>query len=433
MFAIAVYDSNKRCGLLLRDHLGIKPLFLLKAPFGVAFASEAKAFHSLDQFGIYHPRQAASPLSPEATETATIGTYWEIPPGGKVEISAGTVVRVSQRAFNGIALRARTTKDTSPSVVLYDLLTEVVTAQMPESWDVGLLCSGGIDSMVITHIAQQVALKRHQRVRAYVLGHVAGSSDVATATWACAHRAVPIECCQVLLDTNDLIAGMSSAVRFTETFEPNVVRNSALAYHIFKRLAADGIRVALCGEGADELFWGYADFATLEGQEAAQTELMESLLRDLHKTQLCRVDRMSMAHSVEARVPFLDERIVSFARELEPADKNLRVFDRWLGKKVLRQAFSDVLPDGIVFRRKMTFSSGANFGDVTMNDNRLNQCILDTNLVTPREMDDLQKSFPLALPLLTPERALYLKLFLGFGYRVPEAYRPPVVAQLERN
>ena len=127
-----------------------------------------------------------------------------------------------------------------------------------------------------------------------------------------------------------------------------------------RQIAADGFRVAFCGEGADELFWGYADFANAADPEDLSTRLMT----DLHRPNFKRVDRIGMAHTVEVRVPLLDESVVSFSQKLSSEAKLLTTCGIWLGKRILREAYAEILPDQVVLRRKATLAYGAGFGGV---------------------------------------------------------------------
>jgi asparagine synthase (glutamine-hydrolysing) len=111
-----------------------------------------------------------------------------------------------------------------------------------------------------------------------------------------------------------------------------------------------GIKVVLVGDGSDELFAGYDLFR----QHPDPVALMRYRLMNLHRTDLQRVDRVSMLHSVEARVPFLDRAVVDFAWNL-PLEYKLRDgTEKW----VLRQAISDLLPDYLAWRPKIRMPQG---------------------------------------------------------------------------
>ena len=124
------------------------------------------------------------------------------------------------------------------------------------------------------------------------------------------------------------------------------------------RLAKEaGAKVVLCGEGSDEIFGGYKAVRRMsfdELQEASWT-----LLNNLHKTELQRLDRMTMAVSLEARVPFMDRDLVEYALNLPSSVKIVETADRHVEKWILRKAFEGILPDEIVWREKEPFDQGS--------------------------------------------------------------------------
>jgi asparagine synthase (glutamine-hydrolysing) len=111
----------------------------------------------------------------------------------------------------------------------------------------------------------------------------------------------------------------------------------------------------LNGEGADEAFAGYGYFAAIDDPAALQRESVR-LLSGLHNLNLQRLDRMTMAHGLEGRVPFLDVEFLECATSLDPRIKLHRP-DR-LEKWPLRAAFQGRLPDEILWRPKLEFAQG---------------------------------------------------------------------------
>ena len=160
--------------------------------------------------------------------------------------------------------------------------------------------------------------------------------------------------------TQEMIDLLSSVIYYLESFDMPLVR-SALPGFLVSRLAAGRVKVILTGEGADELFSGYHHLKTIENQEELSKEL-HAITSRLHNTNLQRTDRMSMAHSIEARVPFLDPAVITVATSLpmdllQPANGRM---EKWL----LRTAFEGVLPPSILWRRKQKFSEGAGSMDI---------------------------------------------------------------------
>ena len=126
-------------------------------------------------------------------------------------------------------------------------------------------------------------------------------------------------------------------------------------------MASDYVKVMLTGEGADELYAGYSYLQRYNDAEGLQEELIK-ITEALHNTNLQRGDRMSMAHGLEARVPFLDVDSVSLALSIPPEWKLQKNGNP--AKNLLRRAYEGLLPDEIVYRPKMKFSEGAGSSDI---------------------------------------------------------------------
>lgn len=415
MYAIVLHDTAelRPVAKLLRDHVGIKPLLIAHSPKGILIASESKAF--LGQ---------------------SVDSQREVKPGELVTLAytaGGWIEHATMDVRERLQAGPEEQHDRL-ATSLRRVISSAVQLQWPvEDLPVAALCSGGIDSSIITYELSKHRTSR-QRVVAYTgyckdPAHSSVASDIVAARRLCADKQIPL--CEVQITYDDLFNVLSDVIYHVETFEPNVIRNSAIQYHVIQKIAADGFRVAYCGEGADELFWGYADFA----KAAEPDDLGRALLRDLYRTQLLRVDRIGMAHMVEVRVPFLDESVVRFASHLTSSEKSLESCGIWLGKRLLREAYAKELPEEIVLRRKATLAYGAGFGGVEMNDPTMNARSRELLRTRGESLGAIRDRFPRAFPLdgATEERALYLQIFASLGFGVPDDYEPPRFAQIERT
>jgi asparagine synthase (glutamine-hydrolysing) len=123
------------------------------------------------------------------------------------------------------------------------------------------------------------------------------------------------------------------------------------------------VKVILTGEGADELFAGYRYHRAIPPADL-QSELRRSI-GALHNINLQRVDRLTMAHSIEARVPYLDVAMIALAQRIPPECKLRCVPDcRTVEKWILRKACEDLLPPEIVWRDKEQFDEGSGTADL---------------------------------------------------------------------
>jgi len=141
-------------------------------------------------------------------------------------------------------------------------------------------------------------------------------------------------------------------VKDTESFEPNMIKQSGLSLFLSKVAKEHGFKIALCGEGADEVFCGYPEFTKIDSEKI--NELSFNFFNNLYRTQLQRVDRTSMANTIEVRVPFVDRKLVEYGINLAPELKIKGKTTKW----ILRKAMEDRLPRYISERKKVVLSEG---------------------------------------------------------------------------
>lgn len=324
MFAFVLVDGAGNA-FAARDPLGIKPLYWARVKGGVAFSSEISALSrisdDIEEFPAGHSWDSRHGLT----------RYYSVPqPRTADRDEKKTLATVRVGMERAVAKRLR--------------------SDVP----LGTFLSGGLDSSIITAIA-----RRHvDRLHTYAVG-LRGSSDLAAARHVADHLDTIHH--EYVIEPDEVIEALPHVVRHLESYDCDLVRSAVPTWFVAREAARD-MKVVLTGEGADELFAGYSYYADYGDPKALQQELHRSLTT-MHNVNLQRVDRMTMAHSLEARVPFLDREMVDLAMTV-PAEVKQRPEQGCDGEKwILRKACEDLLPKEIVWRGKLQFDQGSGFSD----------------------------------------------------------------------
>ncbi len=439
IFAIAIWDRARRRLVLVRDQLGVKPLYCALGPDGLAFASEVK---SLIAGGLLAP--ALDPLAAELFlalgfvpgKHSLFAGVEKVLPGSMVVWSQGAPLE--QRRWyspgDGAAERPAGSSWAEDQERLLELLRASTRAQMVSDVPLGSMLSGGLDSSLITALMAEASPRP---VKTFSIGFVedadANELDDArgvAARLGCEHH-------ELLTSATEHPELLDEALWHLE--EP-IADVSFLGFKLLSSLAARSVTVALSGQGADELLGGYrkhqiaaAAGALGRGPGAARAALaligrraapgstaarglaalsagdpaarllamsrvfeagdrdellspgfrqaaLEQELHDAISAQLppgvrgplgqtlaldmrlaladnmlLYFDKMSMASSLEVRVPFLDTQLVGFCMQLPDSRKV------WLGrrKELLKRASRGLVDEAIIGKRKRGFFHSA--------------------------------------------------------------------------
>jgi asparagine synthase (glutamine-hydrolysing) len=324
MFALAIVSPD---GLVLaRDPIGIKPLYYQKVNQNLFFASEIKAFiqtqNPIQEFPPGHIFTTAGGYQP----------YYEIPSQYETNISWGESL---------LELRHK--------------LKQAVQKRLMSDVPLGSFLSGGLDSSLITALVKQDIDKLHTFSVSMEQSNDRHYALLAAKCLGTIHH-------EYILSPREIWDKLPEIIYYLESFDQSLVR-SAVANYFLAKLAAEEVKVVLTGEGADELFAGYAYLDRFPDGDGLSRELWE-ITNALHNTNLQRVDRMTMAHGLEARVPFLDREMITWAMKLPPAFK--RNTAEGISKWCLREAFREeaLLPDEIIHRGKEKFAEGSGVAEV---------------------------------------------------------------------
>jgi asparagine synthase (glutamine-hydrolysing) len=341
----------------------------------VLFASELKAFDD-----DWLPE--VEPFPPGHSWTPDGGLQeWLPPPGGaSLQLRGGGV-------------------DEEPPAWVFDAIRAALVRAVEQARDaevpVGAFLSGGLDSSIVTAIAARATRERGQVFPTFAAG-LEGSRDLVAARKVAEH--VGSEHHERVYTAEEAIDLVPQVIRVLESFDPMLV-HSTVPNHLVAGLAGEHVKVVLIGEGADELFAGYSHYAQHTSGEDLHAELLETIA-GLHIGGLQRVDRVTSANGIQARMPFLDLDLVELALALPPAWK-LKTRERpekWL----LRRAFEDMLPEEIVWRRKEQFGQGTGMDEVLRH--HFGGLVRDEEL--ERERDSIEP------PIRTTEELAYYRILV---------------------
>jgi asparagine synthase (glutamine-hydrolysing) len=322
MYAFAIVDGARL--VLARDPIGIKPLYYGEQNGTLLFASELKALA-----GQCRSVREFPPGTCFSSDTG-FSTFYSVPDVAPQPMSIPDAIH-----------EIRTT------------LEWAVGTHLMSDVPLGAFLSGGLDSSIIAALA-----RRHlDTLHTFSVG-VQGSADLLAARIVARHLGTSHH--EYIISPEEVLATLPDIIYALESFDQDLVR-SAVPCYFTSRLAADYVKVILTGEGADELFAGYRYHKAIQNHDQLHRELRRSITT-LHNINLQRVDRMTMAHSLEGRVPFLDLRMIALGQRIPVTLKlpDAHAKEKW----ILRKAFEDLLPPEIVWRDKEQFDEGSGTADL---------------------------------------------------------------------
>ena len=428
-FAFAFYDTLAQEVLLVRDRMGIKPLYIFHSDDGLRFSSELKALKSLSV-----PFQ----INPQALNEYLLYSYVPEPlclVDGVVKLAPGTILRYSakkgatQKRYYSIGQSAPQEKLSfaEAAIKCKEKIEHAVALRMVADVPVGAFLSGGIDSSIIASAAQRL----HGGIQTYSIGFEGRNFFDETGAASRTAVALGTKHENIVLSDNKVFNQLD--LFFDAMDEPFADSSAINVFHLCKRVK-EHITVALSGDGADEVFGGYnkhrallmslnpfyrtllTTIRPLLGPGASSrgsmlrnkvrqlrrlslgvnkssraryaywaafsnpNDVCSTLVNPWHENpsfydllpkkieclndflyadqriilpsdMLTKVDKMSMASSLEVRVPFLDHHVVDLANSLPSSFK----VKGSVTKRLLRKGFESDLPSEVFRRPKHGF------------------------------------------------------------------------------
>ncbi len=382
IFAFALYDAERDEYLVARDPIGVIPLYIGKDAQGhICVASELKALEGI------------------CTE------YEPFLPGHFLSSRAGHVERWYTRDW----FKYDAVKDNKADVAeLRKALEAAVKRQLMSDVPYGVLLSGGLDSSVISAIAKKNAARRIEtddqqeawwpRLHSFAVG-LKGAPDLAKAREVADHIGTVHH--EINYTVQEGLDAIRDVIYFIETYDVTTVRASTPMYLLARVIRSMGIKMVLSGEGADEVFGGYLYFHKAPDAQAFHEETVRKLSK-LHLYDCLRANKSLAAWGVEGRVPFLDKEFLDVAMRMNPAAKMCPGHE--IEKRVVREAFADMLPESVAWRQKEQFSDGVGYSWI----DSLKE--ITASAVSDEQMAHAAERFPINTPM-NKEEYYYRSIF----------------------
>ena len=386
IFAFVLYDEEKDEYLVARDPIGVIPLYIGTDNAGhIMVASELKA---LEGYAVHY-----EPFLP--------GHYYY----SKEKKQVRWYVR-DWMEYDAVKDNPVDISDLKRS------LEAAVQRQLMSDVPYGVLLSGGLDSSIISAIAKKYAAKRIEndsktdawwpQLHSFAVG-LKGAPDLKAAKKVADYIGTVHH--EINYTVQEGLDAIRNVIYYIETYDVTTVRASTPMYLLARVIKSMGIKMVLSGEGADEVFGGYLYFHKAPDAKAFHEETVRKIGK-LYLYDCLRANKSLSAWGVEGRVPFLDKEFLDVAMRLNPEAKISP--GKVIEKKILREAFSDMLPDEVVWRQKEQFSDGVGYSWI----DSLKQ--LTSNLVSDEEMAHASEKFPVQTPMNKEEyyyRSVFEELF----------------------
>ena len=339
IFAFALYDEEQDAFLIARDHIGVIPLY-------IGYNADGKVFVASELKALEGECERYEPFLPGHY-------YWSKDPGMK-------------RWYKRDWMEYDNVKDnTASSDAIRKSLCAAVKRQMMSDVPYGVLLSGGLDSSVISAITESYAERRIEtdsksrawwpRLHSFAVG-LKGAPDLAKARLVADHIGTVHH--EINYTIQEGLDALRDVIYFIETYDITTVRASVPMYLLARVIKSMGIKMVLSGEGADEIFGGYLYFHKAPSAEEFHKETVRKLSK-LHLYDCLRANKSLSAWGVEGRVPFLDKEFLDVAMRTNPEAKMCP--GKTIEKRIVREAFANMLPDEVAWRQKEQFSDGVGY------------------------------------------------------------------------
>ena len=378
IFAFALYDEERDEFLIARDPIGVIPLY-------IGYDSDGKVYVASELKALEGQCERYEPFLPGHY-------YWSREPGMKRDWMDYDAVK--DNAANSEDIRQG--------------LRQAVKRQLMSDVPYGVLLSGGLDSSIISAVAERYSENRIEddgkskawwpRLHSFAVG-LKGAPDLEKARLVAEHIGTVHH--EINYTIQEGLDAIRDVIYFIETYDVTTVRASTPMYLLARVIKSMGIKMVLSGEGADEIFGGYLYFHKAPSAKEFHDETVRKLSK-LYMYDCLRANKSLSAWGVEGRVPMLDKEFLDIAMRLNPESKMCP--GQTIEKRILREAFQDMLPEEIAWRQKEQFSDGVGYSWIDTLK------AITTAAVSDEQMAHAAERFPINTPL-NKEEYYYRSIF----------------------
>lgn len=400
IFAFALYDEEKDEFIIARDPIGVIPLYIGYDNDGRVYcASELKALEGYcDRYEPFLPGHYY--WSREGKMKPWYKRDWTSYDNVKDNYTpAATNATYVDKAVDAYKVQVDALRDALDNAVCRQLMSDV---------PYGVLLSGGLDSSVISAVAKKYAARRIEtdgrnsawwpQLHSFAVG-LKGAPDLIKAREVAEHIGTVHH--EINYTIEEGLDAVRDVIYYIETYDVTTVRASTPMYLLARVIKSMGIKMVLSGEGADEVFGGYLYFHKAPDAQAFHEETVRKLSK-LYMYDCLRANKSLSAWGVEGRVPFLDKEFLDVAMRLNPSVKMCP--GKTIEKKIVRDAFGDMLPESVAWRQKEQFSDGVGYSWIdTLKD-------ITSKAVTDEQMARAAERFPINTPM-NKEEYYYRSIF----------------------
>jgi asparagine synthase (glutamine-hydrolysing) len=315
-FAVICYDTEKNRFYVLRDHVGICPVYLGVGKNGEFYVSnELKSFHDVCK----------------SVEILLPGHYYDS--------ASNSQIRWYFPMYHDLSIIPTSKVDLK---IIREKLMIAVRRRLMCDVPLGVLLSGGLDSSLIASVTCRLYtdyFKEHEndilvckKVNSFCIGLV-GSPDLKASREVADFLGTTHH--EFTFTEEEGLDAISDVIQAIETYNPTTIRAATPMFLMSRKIKALGIKMVLTGEGSDEVFGGYLYFHKAPNKEEFHRECSRKI-QDLYKYDLLRANKSMMAWGIEPRVPFLDKDFVEYNMSYDPEAKMITKDHQNIEKYILR-------------------------------------------------------------------------------------------------